>query len=280
MANKLGIVAGGGKLPGRIIEACKKHGREFYVIAIEGQADTAVIGDNPHTWIRLGAGQKALDVARRENFDEIVMVGPVKRPSIVALRPDILAAKVLARAGAKSVMGDDGLLKAVIAQIEEFGFNVIGPEIFLKEGPDKKGILGRCSPGASARTDIERGIQILNTLSPVDVGQAVIVQDNIVIAVEAVEGTDAMIERSRGLRRDGPGGVLIKLPKAGQEKRADLPTIGPQTIEKMQAAGLCGVAFDASNTLFIDQDAAIALADQYGLFVLALDTSEWLPEPR
>jgi DUF1009 family protein len=278
MVNKLGILAGGGELPGRIMEACKKRGRQFYVIAIEGQADAAVIGDNPHTWIRLGAGQKALDIARRENFDEIVMVGPVKRPSIAALRPDMLAAKVLARAGASSVMGDDGLLKAVIAQIEEFGFNVIGPDIFLKEGPDKKGVLGRCVPDAPARTDIERGIRILNTLGPVDVGQAVIVQDNIVIAVEAVEGTDAMIERSWDLRRDGPGGVLIKLPKPGQEKRADLPTVGPQTIEAMQAAGLRGVAFDAFDTLFIDRDATIALADQYGLFILALDTSEWLPE--
>jgi len=185
---------------------------------------------------------------------------------------------VLARAGASSVMGDDGLLKAVIAQIEEFGFNVIGPDIFLKEGPDKKGVLGRCVPDAPARTYIERGIRILNTLGPVDVGQAVIVQDNIVIAVEAVEGTDAMIERSWDLRRDGPGGVLIKLPKPGQEKRADLPTVGPQTIEAMQAAGLRGVAFDAFDTLFIDRDATIALADQYGLFILALDTSEWLPE--
>ena len=280
MANKLGILAGGGELPGRIIEACKTRGRDFYVIAIEGQADAAVIGDNPHTWIRLGAAQKALEVARREEFDEIVMVGPVNRPSIAALRPDLLAAKVLARAGASSVMGDDGLLKAVIAQIEEFGFNVIGPDTFLKEGPDRAGVLGKYSPDIPARTDIERGIHILNTLGPVDVGQAVIVQDNIVIAVEAVEGTDAMIDRSGDLRRDGPGGVLIKLPKRGQEKRADMPTVGPRTIERMHAAGLRGVAFDASNTLLIDRDATIALADRYGLFVLALDSSEWAPEPH
>ncbi len=280
MANKLGILAGGGELPGRIMEACKKRGRDFYVIAIEGQADAAVIGDNPHTWIRLGAAQKALEVARREEFDEIVMVGPVKRPSIAALRPDMLAAKVLARAGASSVMGDDGLLKAVIAQIEELGFNVVGPDTFLKECVDKVGILGRFSPDELARADIERGIHILNTLGPVDVGQAVIVQDNIVIAVEAVEGTDAMIERSRDFRRDGPGGVLIKLPKPGQEKRVDLPTVGPRTIERMYAAGLRGVAFDGSNTLFIDRDATITLADQHGLFVLALDLSEWTPEPH
>ena len=192
----------------------------------------------------------------------------------------MLAAKVLARAGASSVMGDDGLLKAVIAQIEELGFKVVGPDTFLKEGVDKVGILGRFSPDELARADIERGIHILNTLGPVDVGQAVIVQDNIVIAVEAVEGTDAMIERSRAFRRDGPGAVLIKLPKPGQEKRVDLPTIGPRTIERMYAAGIRGVAFDGSNTLFIDRDATITLADQHGLFVLALDSSEWAQEPH
>jgi len=108
----------------------------------------------------------------------------------------------------------------------------------------------------------------------------VIVQDNIVIAVEAVEGTDAMIERSRAFQREGPGGVLIKLPKPGQEKRVDLPTVGPRTIERMFAAGLRGVAFDGSNTLFVDRDATITLADQHGLFVLALDSSEWAPEPH
>lgn len=275
MANKLGILAGGGELPGRIIEACKQQGREFHVIAIEDQADASVIGDNPHTWIRLGAGQKALDVARRENFAEIVMVGPVKRPSIAALRPDMLAAKVLARASATSVMGDDGLLKAVIAQIEEFGFKVIGPDTFLGGEVKKTGILGEYSPDESALADIRRGVHILEILGPADVGQAIVIQDNLVIAVEAIEGTDAMIGRSGTLMRDGPGGVLVKLPKPGQETRADLPTVGTQTLRKMHSAGLRGLAIDAENTLLIDREATVALADQLGIFIIALDLAEW-----
>ena len=124
MDSKLGILAGGGELPGRLIQICRERGRPFHVIAIEGQADPDVIGDSPQTWLRLGAAQKALEVARKEKLDEIVMVGPVRRPSIVALRPDALAARVLAKAGASSVMGDDGLLKAIIRQIEDFGFKV------------------------------------------------------------------------------------------------------------------------------------------------------------
>ncbi|MEC7655958.1 MAG: LpxI family protein, partial [Pseudomonadota bacterium] len=133
MDSKLGILAGGGELPGRLIQICRDRGRPFHVIAIEGHADPEVIGDSPQTWLRLGAAQKALEVARKEKLDEIVMVGPVRRPSIVALRPDALAARVLAKAGASSVMGDDGLLKAIIRQIEDFGFKVIGPHELLQD---------------------------------------------------------------------------------------------------------------------------------------------------
>lgn len=279
MAKKLGILAGGGELPGRIIDACKRRGREFHVIAIEGQADPAVIGDCPHTWLRLGAAQKALDIARREAFVEIVMVGPVKRPSIAALRPDMLAAKVLARAGASSVMGDDGLLKAVIAQIEELGFTVIGPDIFLQDGLMEPGVLGQYEPDETAMSDIRRGAMVLSRLGPADVGQGVVIQDSIVIAVEAVEGTDAMIARSKSLMREGPGGILVKLPKPGQETRADLPTVGPQTIMQMQDAGLRGLAIDAKNTLLVDRDETVRRADSAGIFLLALDAQEWSSDP-
>ena len=279
MAKKLGILAGGGELPGRIIDSCRKRSRAFHVIAIEGHADPNVIGDCPHTWLRLGAAQKALEVARREAFEEIVMVGPVTRPSIMALRPDMLAAKVLAKAGASSVMGDDGLLKAVIAQIEELGFNVVGPDTFLQDGGMEPGVLGRCEPDDAAIADIRRGAHILSRLGPVDVGQGVVIQDNIVIAVEAVEGTDAMIARSKSLLRPGPGGTLVKLPKPGQETRADLPTVGPNTITQMQDAGLRGLAIDGRNTLLIDREETLRRADSADIFVLALDSEEWPSDP-
>lgn len=275
MGRKLGILAGGGELPGRLIDVCRQQGREFYVIAIEDQADPAVIGDSPHCWIRLGAAKKALEVARREAFEEIVMVGPVKRPSIAALRPDMLATKVLAKASASSVMGDDGLLSAVIAQIEEFGFDVVGPDEILQTERVGLGNLGAHQPDEKALADIARGMTVLNALGPADVGQSVVVQDDIVIAVEAVEGTDAMLQRSAGLRRAGPGGVLVKLPKPGQETRADLPTVGPQTIRRASDAGLRGIALDGAHTLFIDLDEVLSLADRLEMFVYSFDPNEW-----
>ena len=271
MTKKLGILAGGGDLPGRVIEACKRRGRPFHVIAIEGHADPAVICETPHTWLRLGAAQKALEIARREDFGDIVMVGPVKRPSIAALRPDMLATKVLARAAASSVMGDDGLLKAVIGQIEELGFTVVGPDLFLESSAEVRGVIGSQKPDKLATSDINRGAQVLFHLGPADVGQGVIVQDNIVIAVEAVEGTDAMIKRSKELLREGPGGILIKLPKPGQETRADLPTVGPTTIEHMKRVGLRGLAIDSKNTLVVDREEMIRSADEAGIFIIALD---------
>ena len=246
------------------------------MIAIEGQADPEVIGDSPQTWLRLGAAQKALEVARKEKLDEIVMVGPVRRPSIVALRPDALAARVLAKAGASSVMGDDGLLKAIIRQIEDFGFKVIGPHELLQDGVNSEGTLGRCEPDDIALQDIRRGCSILTALGPTDVGQSIVIQDNIVIAIEAVEGTDAMIQRSGPLHREGPGGVLVKLPKPGQEKRADLPTIGPQTVENADKAGIRGIAVHVSDTLFVDREQTIALADLLGLFIFSFDPDKWL----
>ncbi|MEC8204146.1 MAG: UDP-2,3-diacylglucosamine diphosphatase LpxI [Pseudomonadota bacterium] len=276
MDSKLGILAGGGELPGRLIQICRERGRPFHVIAIEGQADPEVIGDSPQTWLRLGAAQKALEVARKEKLDEIVMVGPVRRPTIVALRPDALAARVLAKASASSVMGDDGLLKAIIRQIEDFGFKVIGPHELLEDGVNSEGTLGRCEPDDIALQDIRRGCSILTALGPADVGQSIVIQDNIVIAIEAVEGTDAMIQRSGPLHREGPGGVLVKLLKPGQEKRADLPTIGPQTVENADKAGIRGIAIHASDTLFVDREQTIALADSLGLFIFSFDPDKWL----
>ena len=276
MDSKLGILAGGGKLPGRLIKICQESGRPYHVIAIEGQADPEVVGNSPHTWIRLGAAQKALDVARQENFEEIVMVGPVKRPSIVALRPDALAARVLAKASASSVMGDDGLLKAIIMQIEGFGFKVIGPDEILGDTLNIEGNLGDYGPDDVAMQDIHRGLLVLNTLGPADVGQSVVIQDNIVIAIEAVEGTDAMIARSGDLHREGLGGVLIKLPKPGQEKRADLPTIGPRTIENASKAGIRGVAIYGNETLFVDREKTIELANSLGLFLFSFNPGKWL----
>ena len=154
---------------------------------------------------------------------------------------------------------------------------MIGAHEVLTEAVGTAGLLGRLAPDAEAQADIARGRVVVQALGRVDVGQGCIVQQGIVLAVEAIEGTDAMLARAAGLARPGPGGVLIKLVKPGQDRRADLPTIGPNTIAAAAAAGLRGIAFEAGGTLLTDRDACIAAADTAGLFLLGIDPTTEKP---
>ncbi len=270
MPGKLGILAGGGDLPRRLVEACRSSGRPYFVIAIKDQADPQTVVDAPHAWVRLGAADTALRIAREQGIEEIVMAGRVHRPTLASLRPDGRALRVLARAG-KGALGDDGLLRAVVREIEALGFTVVGPDTVL-DGlvVSSPGAVGRCRADESARRDIARGIDVLRALGPVDVGQAVVVQEGIVLGVEAVEGTDALIDRCAGLQRDGPGGILVKIRKPGQETRVDLPTIGPGTAERAARAGLRGIAIEAGGTLVVDREELRRIADAAGIFVEAI----------
>lgn len=266
MDGKLAIIAGGGDLPRMLIESCRASGREIFVIALRGQADMA-IGDNvPHAWLRLGAAGKALDILRREGVEEVVMAGRVARPSLSSLRPDWRTMRFLMRIGRKG-LGDDGILRAIVREFEEEGIRVIGPDDILSDLKEMEGTLGAVSPDDAALRDIDRGRGVVLALSGADIGQAVVVQDGIVLGVEAVEGTDALLARCGGLRRDGPGGVLVKMRKAGQETRVDMPTIGPSTVRNAAAAGLRGIAIEANGVLILERDETVRLADEAGLFL-------------
>ena len=156
----------------------------------------------------------------------------------------------------------------------EEGFRVIGAHEILTEAVGPKGLLSRAGPDAAALGDIARGVAVVRALGAVDVGQGCVVQQGIVLAVEAIEGTDAMLARAATLRRPGPGGVLVKLVKPGQDRRADLPTIGVRTIHAAAEAGLRGVAFEAGGTLLAEREAMVAAADAAGLFLLGVDPNE------
>lgn len=268
MTGRLAIVAGGGDLPRMLVEACRAAGREVFVIALAGQAEAAVTDGVPHAWLRLGAAGRALEIVRRQNIAEIVMAGKVVRPSLVSLRPDWRAVRFLMKLGRRGV-GDDGLLRAIVREIESEGIRVVGPDDILTDLKQNEGTLGAVAPDASALRDVSRGRDVVCALSAADVGQAVVVQDGIVLGVEAVEGTDALLSRCATLRREGPGGVLVKMRKSGQETRVDLPTIGPETVRGAAAAGLRGIAVEADGVLILDRDETVRLADAAGLFLHA-----------
>lgn len=271
MQPKLGIVAGGGELPARLIAACRSSGRDFLVLALEGHADPVMIGDAPQAWIRMGAAGTGFKILKEAGVREVVMAGPVRRPTLKDLRPDWRTAKFFARIGLKA-LGDDGLLKAVIEEMESEGLKVVGLETILPEVLAPLGLFGRHRPDDQAEADIRRGLEVARGLGALDIGQSVVVQQGIVLGVEAVEGTDALLRRCADLKRSGPGGVLVKIRKPGQEQRVDLPTIGPATIKGAIAAGLRGLAVDAGGTLVVNRDAVVAAADEAGLFLIGIET--------
>jgi DUF1009 family protein len=270
----LGILAGGGQLPGRVAAAARAAGRPVFLIGLEGFADPAVLAPWPHETARMGAAGRILALLRSHACRDLVLVGPVRRPSVLDLRPDADGARLLARIGRAAFAGDDGFLAAVVRVLGEEGFRVLGAHEILTEALGPLGLLSQAAPDADARADIARGMAVVRALGEVDVGQGCVVQQGIVLAVEAIEGTDAMLARAGTLRRPGAGGVLVKLVKPGQDRRADLPTVGPGTLRAAAAAGLRGVAFEAGGTLLADREAAVAAADAAGVFLLGVDPNE------
>ena len=243
----------------------------MFVVGFEDFAEPAVIEPFPHAWARPAAGGRILSLLRDHSCSDIVLIGPIRRPGLRDLRPDAEGARLLARIGRAFFTGDDGLLAAIVRILGEEGFAVRGAHEFLPRELGRRGPLGRHAPDVAARADIERAVAVIEALGRVDVGQACVVQQGAVLAVEAIEGTDRMLQRTAGLALPGPGGVLVKLPKPGQDRRADLPAIGPETVTAAAASGLRGIAFEAGGILLIDEAAAGARADAAGLFLFGLD---------
>jgi UDP-2,3-diacylglucosamine hydrolase len=272
MAGRLGIIAGCGGLPRRLVECCRATGRDVFVLALEGAAEPATVRDVPHAWCRLGAAATGLALLRENRVTELVLAGGIRRPSLAALRPDWRAAKLFARIGYRA-WGDDGLLSAVVEELEGEGFRVIGPDQLLAGGLAPEGPFGQLRPDPQAEADIARGLSVAGALGALDIGQAVIVQQGLVLGVEAIEGTDELLRRCAGLRRDGAGGVLVKIEKPGQERRADRPTVGPRTVGLAAETGLRGIAVEANATIVLDRDEVARAADRTGLFVVGISRS-------
>lgn len=269
ISGPLGILAGGGRLPAMIAEAVIGAGREVVIVAFHGQTDPAVVAPFRTHWNRMGAAGAVMDWLRGEGVRDLVFAGPVTRPSLGQLAPDWRAAKILARVGARA-LGDDGLLRLVAQELERDGFRVVALQELLRDLLTPEGVIGSVTPDEIAAVDVARGVAVARGLGALDVGQGAVVQQGMVLAVEAIEGTDSMLSRCRGLARPGPGGVLVKMRKPQQDRRLDLPTIGVSTVEGAAAAGLRGIAVEAGGSLTIDRPAVAARADALGLFVIGV----------
>ena len=266
---KLGIIAGGGALPARLAAAAKAAGRAVFVVMLDGHANDPTLESYPQTTLRLGAAAKILDAMRAEDCEDIVLAGKVARPSFSAMRPDWRATKLLMKVGMKA-LGDDGLLRLVGQELEREGFRLIGAHEILTDLAVEEGVLGTVQPDEQAMSDAKHGLSVARILGQADVGQGCVVQQGLVLALEAIEGTDEMLRRSALYKREGVGGVLVKSAKPQQDKRLDLPAIGLRTIEESHKAGLRGIALLAGGTMIIDREAVLARADALGMFVVGL----------
>ena len=278
MPPKLGIIAGAGPLPGRLVAAARAEGREVHVLGIRGEADLAALNDVPHETVGLGAVDLIIQRLRAFGAEDVILAGPVRRPALQLLQTDRRGRRLIARAIAAGAKGDDGILRAAIRELEGEGFRVLGADALLGPLLAGEGVHGRASPDEAAWADIAQGRKVLACLGDLDVGQAVVVQQGVVLAIEAREGTDALLERCRALRLEGAGGVLVKLPKVGQDRRADLPTIGPGTAEGAVAAGLVGIAVEVGGCIIVAREPVVERLNAAGLFLIGLSPEP--PPPR
>jgi DUF1009 family protein len=265
---KLGIIAGHGDLLNLVLDACQARQIPYFVLAYEGQTHAHELTGHPHQWLNIAKAGETIQALKRENVTDVVMAGRFFRPaSWSSLRPDIKGAKLLARIVGRP-MGDDGLFRVLISFLEDEGFKVrsvediAGSQLLMPQGT-----LTKVKPDAQASSDIKRGIEVAQALGRVDVGQAVVVQHGLILGVEAAEGTNALIERTRCLAQEGSGGVLIKILKPGQEARVDRSVLGPSTIKKSAKAGLRGVAVQAKGAILLKRNETVKLADDLGIFL-------------
>ena len=267
---KLGIIAGGGVIPSQICSACQESGRPHFVIGIQGSVDRNSLATSPHKMFRLGAIGGIITEFKKNGIEEVVMVGSITRPSWQDLRPDFRGLKMLPKL-LGSGQGDGDILKIAISELEREGFKVVGVEKVLPSLLTPLGKIGAHLPNTSSKKDISFGINVAKTIGDLDIGQAVVVQQGVVLGVEAAEGTKSLLCRCAGLSKKGEKGVLIKLKKSHQDPRADLPTIGPHTVLQLNQSGISGVALEAGSSLIVQREEVIRLADDFGIFVLGIN---------
>lgn len=276
---KLGIIAGGGELPVALAEHCAALQRAYFVARVSPYADAALEG-HPGASHGLGAMGARMQAMRDAGVDAVVLIGKIDRPDLRTLELDDVTRSMLPAIVAALPHGDDALLRTVLAEHERAGFRVIGAEAVMADLLAPPGAWGAIAPTETQMADVLKGARVAAATGALDIGQGVVVCHGLVLAVEAQEGTDAMLARVATLplairgAPDARRGVLVKRPKPIQERRIDLPTIGVRTIAGAAAAGLAGVAVEANGALAVRKAEIVAEANRAGLFVYGFTRAE------
>lgn len=271
---KLGLIAGSGNLPRQLAAHLATHDQSnhlpLHVLPIIGHAQPADFLAYPSTPVRLGAVGKIFATLHACQVTDVVMIGGIKRPNLWQLWPDFTLLALLPRLGLFS-LGDDALLRNIARIFEERGLRIRGIHEFMPELLAPSGVWGAHVPTAAQQTLVQEGMKAAENLGQADKGQAVVISPQGLQDAEDSRGTDALLKRVAGWPSAArQGAVLVKLCKPQQDRRLDLPTIGPVTVARAAAAGLAGIAVSAGSTLVDDRETCVQQANQQGLFLLGL----------
>lgn len=297
---RIAIVVGNGDLSTRILNTVIKKDLDFIVAGIKGSSPKNLVNSHEHFWFYMGEVADFISKLKIHNVKKIMFVGSINRPSLLSLKLDSLGKKIVQEYFSK-ISGDDSLLSMVIGEMENYGFEVIGVQDIDSAILAEEKIYTKILPTKEQMVEIQKAFDLAKELSAFDIGQSLIFQQNMVLAVEAVEGTAKMIKRSKNLIKKNTiwkkcaklffsnstileknrkkelsisnnieGAFLVKIKKLNQETRVDLPTIGDKTIKQAYKAGLVGIVIEAGSTIILNEQKAIDLANKYGLFIISL----------
>ena len=264
----IGIICGKGDLPKQLINHFEKQNKDFVCVGFK-DAEPDFFNRAAFKAAIYGIGEigSTLGFFKENGVTEIIFAGTIKRPNIFSLSLDSTGKQWFKKMGLSVLKGDDGLLRSLINLLEAEGFKVTSPKEILQDLTLSKGLYGVKTLSDIEQKDIQKGIELLEHLSVLDVGQAVVVECGLVLGVEAIEGTKALIERVAKLKRSDNHGTLIKTAKKEQTFKADLPTIGLETVISCKKAGLKGIAFDSLGTQVLDKDFVVKKAEEEQLFL-------------
>ena len=264
----IGLIAGGGRFPLLFAESARRAGHRVVAVAHRNETDPALAERvDALTWVKLGQIGHILGALKAGGATQTVMLGSItKRRFFADAMLDATGLRVLARVAIRS---DDNLLRAMARFLEEEGVPIIDPTPFLSDRLAPEGVLGRHAPTEEELVDARYGLELARGIGKLDLGQTVVVKDRVALAVEALEGTDACIRRGGELAKSG-GFVVVKAVKPGQDRRFDLPAVGPETVETIRGAGGRVLAIEAGATLVMDLGRMIQRADESRIVLLGV----------
>ena len=266
----IGVLAGNGALPKLISEYCLKNNIRSYYAFIDIEPGFSLKQD--HIVTSIGKVGAILNFFKKSQVTHIILAGGVTKPNFHKLKVDFKGGILLSLILKNKLLGDNSLLTTIITYLEKFNYQIISVDDLLPNLHLSVGHNNNVGFNKKLTSNIDFGVELINNLSPFDVGQSVIIQNNRVIAIEAVEGTDNMIKRAKNLIDDNPHtpAILVKLKKTSQDKRVDLPTIGIKTIKNLLDSKIKGIILDAQNTIVIDKEKVTKFAEDNNIFIYGI----------